>query len=150
MAVAGVDTLVSVSMLIVLFFVFTFAPAATVYWVPFLVLVLLVFTCGVVLALSSLTVYVRDLRQALPILLQLGLFATPVAYGLDGIPAWARPTYVIINPLAVVIEGLRRCVLYNRAPPLHLLELATMSSVVYLAIGVYVFKKLEGGIADVA
>ena len=60
-----------------------FTPEPTSVWVPVLLVVQVAFTFGVTLVLSAVVVFLRDLRHVLPLLLQLGLFATPVAYG-DG------------------------------------------------------------------
>ncbi len=149
-AIAVVDTLCAVSALVVLMAIDGFAPAATTYWAVPLVAVLLVFTVAVSLLLSSITVYLRDVRYALPIVLQLGLFATPIAYRFDSIPAGWRPLYSIVNPLGPVIDGLRRSVLDGRSPELGLLLCAAASSVVLLAVSFVVFKRLEPGFADVS
>ena len=75
------------SILGVLFVIYSFMPHLASLWVPVLMAVQLAFTIGLVLIISALIVYVRDLRQLLPMVLQLGLFATPVGYDLDGHPA---------------------------------------------------------------
>ena len=65
-----------------------------------------------------MVVDVQDLRVALPLVIQLGLFVTPVAYG-AGVVAkseTAQVVYSAINPLAPVIDGLRRTVLLGEAP----------------------------------
>ncbi len=144
------DTLFSSSALILLFAVQTFAPKATSYWVPLLLLVQLVFMLGMVLLFSSVVVYLRDLRHLLPIILQLGLFATPVAYPITEIPESWRGVYAALNPMAPVIDGYRRAVLYGQAPQWGLLGLGAITSVVMVIIGYRVFKRLETGIADVA
>lgn len=148
--VSLLDTLIAVSALGVLFVVNGFVPRSTSYWVPVLWLIQLAFTLGVVLIVSSVMVYFRDLRATLPLILQLGLFATPVAYGMDEIPASLRPVYVLLNPLGAVIDGLRRTVLLGEAPRLGLLGLAAVSSALVLVVGYVLFKRLETGIADVA
>ena len=61
-----------------------------------LLLVLLVFTVGLTLLVSSMLVYLRDLRLVLPLLLQLGLFLTPVAYGMNVI-AHSRSKLVLYS-----------------------------------------------------
>ena len=88
--VAGLDTVIAVGALLVLFPITGFTPKATSIWVPVLLPVLLGFTVGVTTVMSVFMVYFRDLRHMLPIVLQLGLFATPVAYGMDAIPASLR------------------------------------------------------------
>jgi ABC-type polysaccharide/polyol phosphate export permease len=149
-AVAAVDTAIAVSILAVLFVIYSFMPEPTSVWVPLLMLIQLAFTMGVTLVMSALVVYVRDLRQVLPMLLQLALFATPVAYGIDFIDEKWQPLYSVLNPLVPIIDGYRKTVLYGEAPDLELLALATIPSVLWLVGGYVLFKRLETGFADIA
>jgi ABC-2 type transport system permease protein/lipopolysaccharide transport system permease protein len=149
-AVAAVDTAIAVSILGVLFVIYGFAPEATSVWVPLLLLIQVAFTVGITLVLSALVVYVRDLRQVLPMLLQLALFATPVAYGIDFISEGFRPLYSVLNPLVPIIDGYRRAVLLGQAPDLELLALAAGPAAIWLVGGYLLFKRLETGFADIA
>jgi len=147
---AGVDSMVATAMLGLLFALSGFAPRATSYWVPVLVAIVIVFTVAVGLVLSSVTVYLRDVAHIVPIGLQVGLFATPVAYGIEVVPSEYHWVYAVVNPIAPAIDGLRRCMLEGVAPRLGLVALAAASSLTLLAVGFRVFKRLETGIADVA
>lgn len=149
-AVAAVDLAISVGMLGILFLVYGFAPKATSYWVPVLLAVQLAFTLGLTFLVAGLLVYLRDLRQTLPMILQLGLLATPVAYGLDKFPSEWLPVYSVLNPLVPVIDGYRRAVLYGQAPQWHLLGPAAITAFVMLLVGYYALKRMETNFADVA
>ncbi|GJF32003.1 transport permease protein [Kitasatospora sp. NE20-6] len=150
MLVAAVDMLIGTAVLGVLFLVTWTAPAATFLWVLPLLAVQFAFTYGVALILSVAVVYLRDVRHLLPIITQMGVFATPVAYPLAKIPVRLQEIYCGVNPLGAVIEGYRRALLYGQAPDLGLTAIAAVSSLVFLAGGYLLFKKLETGIADVA
>ncbi|GAA1180427.1 ABC-2 type transport system permease protein/lipopolysaccharide transport system permease protein [Kitasatospora gansuensis] len=150
MLVASVDMLIGIGVLGLLFLAFWTPPAITFFWVFPLLLIQLAFTYGVALVLSVAVVYLRDVRHLLPIITQMGVFATPVAYPLSQIPQGLQEIYVGFNPLGAVIEGYRRALLYGQAPDLALTGIAAASSVVFLVGGYLVFKKLETGIADVA
>jgi ABC-2 type transport system permease protein/lipopolysaccharide transport system permease protein len=150
-AVAAVDGLIATVVLGVLFVVFSFMPQPESWWVPILLAVQVVFTLGVAMALSAIMVYVRDIRHLLPIALQLGLFATPVAFSLDQLlPAGLQPVYVALNPLGGVIDGYRQAVLYGQTPDLQLLSIAAISATVMFLAAYALFKRLETGFADVA
>ena len=97
--------------LVVLFAVYREHPAPTTIYIPVLIFVQLLFTLGLTMLFAITIVYLRDLRYALPVFLQLALFATPVAYSLADVPANIRTLYQVVNPLAVVIDGYRRTVL---------------------------------------
>ena len=149
--VTAADTAMSIVVLAVIFAVYTFAPPLVgLLWVPVLLLVLVVFTVGVTLIVSATIVYFRDLRQAIPMILQLGLFATPVAYGMELIPQRYWTIYVALDPLAMVISGLRQALLFHQSPDLTLLAVASISSAVWLVGGYLGFKKLETRFSDVA
>lgn len=149
-AVAGMDSLISVGVLGLLFAWFGFTPPSTAVWVPLILAVQVAFTIGVTLLVSAVVVYLRDLRHALPLMLQLGLFVTPVAFPLDMVPPSYRVAYVAIDPLGAVIDAYRRTVLLGQPPALELLAVAAVVAVVILVAGYATFKRLETGIADVA
>ncbi len=148
--VSAFDTAISTVILCLLFVILTFPPKITTLWVPVIALVQLMFTVGVTLCISAVLVYLRDLRQALPLLLQFGLFATPVAYGQSIVPVEWLPLYSVLNPLAPVIDSYRRTVLYGLPPDWPLLGLAAIASAAWFFGGYLLFKRLETGFADVA
>lgn len=152
LAVAAVDAFLSVIVLVGIFAVEGYAPHVQTLYAPILLLVALEFTLAITLAVSALLIYVRDLRHALPLFLQLGLFATPVAYGLSAI-AHSR-THVLIfsalNPLAPVIDGLRRTVLHGQSPDWTALGVGAGTASLLLVGGYVLFKRLETGMADIA
>ena len=148
---SAIDTVFAMVALIVLFLVHRIVPSTASMWVPVLTLVLLCFTLGVSLLVSALTVYARDLRHGVGIIMQLGLFATPVAYSLSSlVPKGWQPVYAAANPLGPVIQGYRDTVLSGQSPELGLLAIAAASSLVWAFAGYVVFKKLEDGFSDVA
>jgi len=149
-AVAGVDAAMGLVPLAVLFVLEGRLPAATTPVAVVPLLVLIVFTTGTALAFSAVVVHLRDIRLALPIVLQIGLFLTPIAYGLDLIPAWARLPYCFLNPVAPVIDSFRRTVLLGEMPQWGYLAAGGATALVVLIGGYALFKRLEGSFADVA
>ncbi|MGH3368671.1 MAG: ABC transporter permease [Nocardioidaceae bacterium] len=148
--VAAVDTVTASLALVVLFVRYGVGPTSSSVWVPVLLAVQLAFTVGLVLAFSVVVVYVRDVRHAMSLILQFGLFVTPVAYGIDKVPGSMRFWYALVNPLAPVIDGYRRTVLFGRPPQWELLAPGAFTAFVALIGGYILFKGLEGGLADVA
>lgn len=147
---SAVDACAATAVLGVLFVIYQDWPQPTSYWAIPLILILAAFTIGVGLTFAALTVYLRDLRQALPLFLQVGLFVTPVIYGLDKIPKEWRTLYVFLDPVAMVIDGLRETVLWGHTPNFTYLGVAAASSVLTLVVGYGLFKQLETGFADVS
>jgi ABC-2 type transport system permease protein/lipopolysaccharide transport system permease protein len=150
MGVAAVNLLISVGVLALLFLIYQFPPAATTPLIVVPALIELAFTAGIALLLAACTVYVRDINHALPIVLQLALFATPVGYTLASLPPDLRQVIEIVNPMAPIIESYRDVVLYGRGLDWVQLTPAIIISSAVLLIGYQVFKRLETGIADIA
>ena len=147
---AAVDATISMLILVALFIGYGTAPKAQTVWVPVLLVVQVMFTVGVALVLSPLVVYLRDVRQILPMALQFALFATPVAYGFDTFDEQLQPIVSAVNPLAPIIEGYRDTVLLGQPPDWPLVGIAAAASTVWLVGGYLLFKRLETGFADVA
>lgn len=148
--VAAADTLMATIALVGLFVIEGFLPKSTSYWALILIPIMVPFVAGVPLAFSALVVYFRDMSQVVPVILQLGLFATPVAYSFSLVPKDLQPLYALINPLGPVIDGLRESVLYGNAPSVLPVAVAAVSSVLYLCGGYALFKRMEMGFADIA
>lgn len=147
---SAVNAIIASSVLLVLFVVLTFAPKATSFWALVALPIQLAFTIAIALGAAAITVYLRDVRHALPILMQIGLLATPIFYSIDAIDEnWQLP-YVIINPMAAVITTYRDTILLGQGPPWRLLIPAAISSVVALYGAIRLFRRLELGFADVA
>lgn len=149
-ATAGFNAVVSIGVLILLFPITSTWPKATTPWALVALPCLFMFTIGVTLMVSAITVYLRDLRHALSIILQLGLLATPVAYSLRAIPEQWRTLYCAANPLGAVIDAFRSAVLYGSAPDWTLLGVGTAAALAWFVAGAKVFRRLQPGFADVA
>ena len=151
-AVAAVDTLIASVVLVILFVVTGYTPQPETVYAPILLAVLLVYTVGVTLLVSATLVYLRDLSQLLPLVIQLGLFITPIAYGMNVIAhtRWKLLIYSFLDPVAPVVDGLRRTVLHGMPPDWGLLAMGSLGALVAFVVGYIVFKRLEVGVADIA
>jgi ABC-type polysaccharide/polyol phosphate export permease len=152
MADAAVDAIIASLVLLIMFPLLGVAPKPETYYVPLLLIVLVMFSLGVALMISAVVVFMRDLALLLPLVVQFGLFVTPVIYSPQTLfkSETLLIVYSIINPLVPVLDGFRRCVLYGEAPEWVPLAAAAGMSALVLVGGFMLFKKLETGIADVA
>ncbi len=147
--VAVVDTIVSMVAVIALFASKQTAPHLLgVVWAVPLILLELMFTAGVTLTVSALIVHVRDIRQVLPVVLQMGIVATPVIWSFSKLTRVWQIGYSVVNPLGPVIDAWRSTILLGRAPDLTTLALATVTSLLWLLGGFRIFKRLEASFAD--
>ena len=122
-------------------------PGASIVWLPALMLLALATAASVGVWLAALNVRYRDVRYVVPFVVQLWMFATPVAYPASLVPARWRAVYGL-NPMAGVIEGFRWAL--AGGPPPGVITLVSVAVVILLiAGGAVYFRKLEGTFADV-
>lgn len=97
---------------------------------------------------AALNVRYRDFRHALPFLVQLGLFATPVIYPVASLPAHYRALLAVVNPMTGVVESFRAG-LFGTPIPAEVGGLWTATCVLVLLTGAAAFRRVEHGLADV-
>ena len=148
--VTAVNSVLAWIPLLLLFVIYRFVPHPTTVWVPLLILIELAFTVGITIAVSALIIQMRDIAQVLPIVIMLGLFATPVIWQFKRIPAKWQLVYGFINPLGPVIDDIRRTMLQGLNPVPGPLLAAIAGAVFYLAVGYRIFKRYEVNFADIA
>ncbi len=151
-ALAIADAIAATVVLAALFPLSGYAPRLETLYAPLLLMIALCFTAGLTLAVSVIVVYLRDMQVLLPLIVQFGLFVTPVGYGADAIVSGptGQAIFAALNPLAPVIDGLRRGILFGKPPQLIPTLVGAASSVIVLVVGFVVFKRMEGGLADIA
>jgi lipopolysaccharide transport system permease protein len=123
----------------------------TAWWLlaPFLVLPLFLLVTGVTLVAAALNAYYRDFRYAVPIGQQFWLFASPVAYALTVIPQRWRLLYLVLNPIAGLLDSFARVLAIGDAPAAGPLAIGVLASVIIAIGGYWFFKRLEPRIAEV-
>jgi lipopolysaccharide transport system permease protein len=117
------------------------------YALPIFILQLFL-VLAVILFLSATNVLFRDIGLALPLLLQLWMFASPVAYPLSSVPARFRFLYEL-NPMVGVIENFRRVLIQGAPPDYHLLGITFLLTVIALPLAYVYFKQVEATAVDV-
>ena len=118
------------------------------YAIP-IIAVLTCFALAMSLLFSATQVRFRDLGVAVPLLLQVWLFATPVIYPLSAVPERLRPFYML-NPMVGVIESFRHAILKGVAPDMGPLLFATVIAIILLVVSYLYFKWVEATMADFA
>jgi lipopolysaccharide transport system permease protein len=142
-----IDLAISLSVLVVLALVYGVTPSFSMLLVPFLVAGVAVAATGVGALFAALTVAYRDVRYALPFLVQCWMFVTPVIYPSSIVPEkWRWILY--LNPMSGFTDGLRAAFL---GQPIPVLEVAMAGAIAVLCfmIGAAYFRRVERGFADV-
>jgi lipopolysaccharide transport system permease protein len=115
---------------------------------PLCVAILLALALGTGICAASLAVNYRDIQFILPVVVQLWLYASPIAYSVEAVPDHLRP-YYFLNPLAAPLEAFRWSLLGTGNPHWSYLAYAAAVAAVVLAAGLAVFRATEKKIADV-
>jgi lipopolysaccharide transport system permease protein len=122
-------------------------PGAAIVWLPALMLLAICTAASIGVWLAALNVRYRDVRYVVPFVVQLWMFATPVAYPASLVPGRWRALYGL-NPMAGVIEGFRWALARGPAPGIITLVSAAVVVAMIVSGAIY-FRKLEGTFADV-
>ena len=143
-----VDFLISLAVLAVLMIWYHISATPSLLLLP----AFIVMNVGLALAfglwLGPLNVRYRDVKQILPFLIQVWMYASPVVYPLSMVPERWRPLYSL-NPMVGIIEGFRWTLLGTAAPDATAMALTAASTIVLLVGGLLYFKRAERSFADV-
>jgi len=143
-----VDFAISFVILAVMMIWFRTLPTWGVLALPFFLILALLTALAVGLWLSALNVRYRDVGHTIPFLVQLWMFASPVAYPVSLVPERWRVLYSL-NPMAGVIEGFRWALLGKESPDFEVIVISSMMVTTLLISGVVFFKHTERTFADV-
>ncbi len=147
--VAIVDFLISLLILSGLMIWYRFSPGVQILLLPVFLIPALLVSLGAGFLVSALNVEYRDFRYIVPFVVQFGLYISPVGFSSTVIPDKYMFLYYL-NPMAGVIDGFRWCILGGTSLINWTGFLISMSvSVVLFLSGLYYFRKMEKGFADV-
>lgn len=143
-----IDFCISFFILILLMVYFQFVPSANVVFLPFFLLLLVLFSVGAVLWMAGLNVKYRDVRYIIPFVIQFGMYVSPVGFSSSVVANQWRFLYSV-NPVVGIIDGFRWCILGSEVgfywPSLFLSLGVTL---VLLSTGYMFFSKSERKFAD--
>jgi lipopolysaccharide transport system permease protein len=143
-----VDFAIAFVVLVGMLVYYGIVPTAAIIALPAFLLLAVMTSLGVGLWLSALNVQYRDVRYTIPFLIQVWLFATPVAYPSSLVPASWRACYGL-NPMASVVEGFRWALLGNAEPPGTMTVFSVGVVLVLLVSGLAYFRRMEKRFADI-
>ncbi len=121
--------------------------ANLLFVLPILVIQML-FTMGVCFFASALNAYYRDVKHALPLLVQLWMYATPIIYPMSLVPDRLK-TFYLLNPTVGIMDGYRNVLAKGLPPDYFYLGVAAAGSIVLLLLGYLYFKRIEMTFADI-
>ena len=123
-------------------------PTVHVLWLPVFLTLALATALGAGFFLAALNVEYRDVRYVVPFLVQIWLFATPIAYPSSLLSEPWRTVYGL-NPMAGVIEGFRWALLGVGSGPDLMTGVSALVALALLISGAFYFRRMEKNFADV-
>jgi lipopolysaccharide transport system permease protein len=142
-----VDLLIGLGFTGVLMAYYRWAPPLAVVLVPLFLAGTFLAAAGLGMFLAALNVQFRDVKYAVPFLLQMGLFVTPVIYPLSRVPGKLRFA-LSLNPMAGLVEGWRAALLGGPIAWQTVGSALGMSAALFV-VGVMFFHRMERRFADV-
>jgi lipopolysaccharide transport system permease protein len=143
-----IDFVVALAMLLVMLIADDRGVELALLTLPLWLVLLLMLAQGIGCVLAALSVRYRDVPQITPVLLQLALYASPVAYAVSAIPERYVGIYYL-NPLTALLEGCRWATVGTALPSAGHLVYAVVVCVIVFALGLLALERLERGFADV-
>lgn len=123
------------------------APGANIVFLPAFILLAIITALGAGTWISALTIRFRDFQHIVPFLLQIGLYASPIAYPSGFFPEKFHSIYYI-NPIAGIVEGFRWSLSLGPAPGDHIYISISIAVLLFIT-GVIYFRRTEKVMADI-
>lgn len=142
-----VDFMLAFVLLVLMMFYYGVTLTPQVLFLPVLILLTALFALGVGTWMSALNVKYRDVRFALPFLIQLWLFVSSVILPSSSVPEKWR-WLLLLNPMSAIIEGYRSA-LFGLPFDWTALGIASVLTLVVLLYALYSFGRVERSFADI-
>jgi ABC-type polysaccharide/polyol phosphate export permease len=140
------DFLIATGALLILLFAIQVGWTIQLLWVPLLLLGIIALTLGIAVIISAASLYFRDVKYIVEVIVTFGIFFTPVLF--DPSMLGAKGKWLEINPIAPLLEDLSACIVYHRAPEPAWLIYSLAFSLITLCGGYIFFKLVEPGFAE--
>jgi lipopolysaccharide transport system permease protein len=143
-----VDFVIALTVLFVLMALYGIGPDWTAIAIVPLALLGFITALGVGTFLATLNVRYRDVALAVPLALQLWLFATPIVYPASLVTGAWEYVYAL-NPMVTVVSGTRWALLESEAPALGSIAISVAAAVAILCLALLYFRRAERFFADI-
>jgi len=140
------DFFVASGALIILLSVIRVGWSGNLFWAPVLLLAMVLLATGTGLVVSAASLFFRDVKFIVEVLLTFGIFFTPVFYDIRMLGEKGK--WLLLNPAAPILDGLGACVARHQPPQLPWLAYAVGFSLLALVGGYTFFKHLEPAFAE--
>ena len=135
------DMGISIIVLTILLMVFKIGFSFYLLLLPVFIFLLILFTAGLGLLLSSANLFYRDIKYVVEIILMFGIFFTPVFYSASSFGRW--DVIMLFNPIGSLLEAIDQIVVFGKMPDPFWFGYAALTSLVMFYIGMVIFHKIE-------
>ena len=122
-------------------------PSLLLLWLIPLTMAVVALGVGIGLILGVLNVFIRDVGQVVPILLQILFWFTPIVYPATIIPSYLRST-MDLNPMFSIVNAYHDVLVYAKAPDLGEIWLTATISVCLMIVGLFMFRRAAPEMVD--
>lgn len=119
-----------------------------ILWLIPLTITVVIFAMGIGLILGVMNVFVRDIGQILPIIMQVWFWFTPIIYPVNIIPENYRH-FLTLNPLYHITSAYQNVLVYNSPPELIGITIISVISIGILFLALFIFRRANGEMVDV-
>lgn len=133
--------------ILIIFLLLGHLPGIQVLWLPLLMLVTVVFGLGLGLVLGIMNVFLRDIGQVVPIVLQILYWFTPIVYMVSIIPEQYR-SWLLLNPMYLLVDAYHQVLVFNHAPHLVGVGMIAVVALLLLVAAMNLFRKAGPEMVD--
>lgn len=143
-----IDFMISFILLLLSMVYFQVPLTSNIVWLPVFLLLIVFISLGIGIWISALSIRFRDIQHIIPFFIQIGLYATPVAYSSLIIPQKYHMAYYLLNPLAGLIEGFRWCIIGGNVNLQYVIFDAIIILFIFIS-SLFYFQRVERVMADI-
>ena len=144
---ALVNNVLLLGAILVVFGLLGHIPTVHVLWLPLLMVISLALALGLGLILGIINVFMRDIGQIIPIVMQFWFWLTPIIYVADTLPEEYRD-FFYYNPMIGIIEGYQNILVYDKAIDLSTLTYPIILACISMVLALFMYFRANEEMAD--
>lgn len=143
-----INNIVMLISILVIFALLGHYPGINMLWLPVLFIISFAFALGVGIILGVLNVFMRDVGQVVPVLLQFGFWFTPIVYMQNVIPEVYRG-WLAFNPMYYIVDAYHNVLVFSKSPDWNGLLMVFIGSLFLLGLAMFMFRRASAEMVDV-